>query len=116
MKRASVWTSAGALLLLASFATPLHLALEAHEWHHEEAGKDHRHDSESETHPAVDHELLALSRTVQVDLTVPVEPMAPDATLAEPEVRAWYPPIDLVSNGPPDSLQSPPRSPRAPPL
>ncbi len=116
MKRASFWTWAGAsLLLLALFATPAHLAVEAHEWHHDDRGEEHPHDADGDQHPAVDHELIALLRVVKV-VPPALETVAPGLPLVEPEVQAWVPPVDVESNGPPDLLLSPPRSPRAPPL
>lgn len=105
---------AGALLcILALFATPLHLALVEHEWVHEQAEEDHGHDGES--HPAADHELAAVSRTVK-PLPILVEAAILELTVVEPQVRTWTPTVDSEANGPPEHPQAPPRSPRAPPL
>lgn len=114
MKRAASESPAGALLcILALFATPLHLALVEHEWVHEQAEEDHRHDGES--HPAADHELAALSRAVK-PLPILVETTIVPLTVVEPQVSTWTPAVESESNGPPEHPHAPPRSPRAPPL
>lgn len=114
MKRASSWAPAGAILsILALFATPLHLALEAHEWLHALSEEDHRHDGES--HPAADHELAALSRTAK-HVPVAVETAVLPLPLIEPQVKTWTPAVHSASNGPPEQPHLLPRSPRAPPL
>jgi hypothetical protein len=117
MKRAAAWTWAGAfLILLALFATPLHLSVEAHEWHHEDA-EDHHHDSEQEqgTHPAVDHELAALAKAPRLVLPL-VEIVYIHLSILPPDVRAWVPSIEPEAQSPPDVFASPPRSPRSPPV
>jgi hypothetical protein len=115
MTRAAACTWAGAFLIfLALFATPLHLAVEAHEWHHEDA-EDHPHDSEQGTHPAVDHEVAALAKAPRLVLPL-VEIVTLHLSILPPDVRAWVPSIEPEAHSPPDVFASPPRSPRSPPV
>ena len=115
MQRAAAWTRAGALLIFfALFATPIHLAVEAHEWHHEDA-EDHHHDSDQAPHPAVDHELTALAKAPRLVLPV-VEIVYLHLSVLPPDVRAWVPSIEPDAQSPPDVFASPPRSPRSPPV
>jgi hypothetical protein len=113
MPRRATWAG---VFVFALFATPLHLAVEAHEFHHENGDDhEHRHDSEREPHPAVDHELTALAKAPRfvppvVDVAVFHEGFLP------PDVRAWVPLIEAEIRAPSGLFASPPRSPRSPPL
>jgi hypothetical protein len=102
------------LLLLALFATPLHLAVEAHEWHHEDA-EDPHHDSDQAPHPAVDHELAALAKAPRLVLPA-VEIVTLHLSVLPPDVRAWVPSIEPEAQSPPEVFASPPRAPRSPPV
>jgi hypothetical protein len=115
MTRSAAWTWAGTLLFfLVPFATPLHLAVEEHEWHHEEGHAPHRHGSDQESHPAVDHELTAVAKAPKTVL-VPVELVFLHVCVVPPDVRTWLPTVDSEAYRPPDSDPLPPQSPRAPP-
>ena len=110
-------TWAGAFVIaFALFAPSFHLAVEAHEFHHED-GEDHqhRHDSEREPHPAVEHELTALAKAPRFVPPV-VEVAVFHADFLPPVVRAWVPSTEPEAHVPPDLVASPPRSPRSPPL
>jgi hypothetical protein len=116
MKRSASVTWAGAFLfLLAPFATPLHLAIEEHEWHHEESGESHRHDSEQESHPASDHELTAVAKAPRLVLA-PVEIVLLHVSVVPPDIRTWFPTVEADAHSPPDAHPTPPQSPRAPPV
>ena len=117
MKRAAGWTWLGAsFFFLAFFGTPLHLAIEAHEWHHDNAEESHHHhDSDQGPHPAIDHELTALAKAPRV-LPPAVEVVFLHVDVLPPDVTAWVPSIESEAHSPPDVFASPPRSPRSPPV
>jgi hypothetical protein len=115
MSHAGSWVRTGALLLLiAPFAPSLHLALERHEWLHEEHGDTHRHDPDREPHPAADHELPAVAKTSKLILSV-VDVILVRLEVVLPTPRTWSPVVEPDVHSQPDALASPPRSPRAPP-
>jgi hypothetical protein len=112
---AGPWMGA-ALFLLGSVGTPLHLAFEAHDWHHHhEDAADHEHDSDQETHPGVDHEPAALAKAPRV-VAPAADVLIVRLAVLPPDVRAWVPAIEPEAQGPPDVFASPPRSPRSPPV
>lgn len=105
---------AALFLLLGSLATPVHLAVEAHDGHHETEDEDH-HDSDHKPHPSADHEIVAIRAGVQF------VPYAFDAAPIElispaPDVKICVRTVEAEANSPPDAPGSPPRSARAPPL
>jgi hypothetical protein len=124
MKRSRWGTWAGALLfLLAPFATPLHLAVEEHEFIHQE-GDDHghehdrghhRHGSDQGSHPAGDHELTAIAKAPRLDLAT-VELAVVDLGLEPPAAPIVLPRVDVDVPHPPDAVPTPLQSPRAPPV
>lgn len=117
MKRAAGWTwLCGFLFLLGCFGTPLHLALEAHDWHHHHEGEeDHPEPSDQETHSGGDHELTALAKAPRLSLPV-VDIIVLHLGILPPDVRPWVPSIEPEAHSPPDVFASPPRSPRSPPV
>ena len=117
MKRAAPWSRLGAaLFLLGAFGTPLHLAVEEHDWHHHHADEErHSHDSDHENHPGVDHELTALAKAPRFVAPV-VDVLFTRLDVLPPDVRAWVPLVQPEAHSPPDVFASPPRSPRSPPV
>ena len=116
MKRARLQARIAALLFpLALFATPLHLTLEAHEWHHDASHEDHRRESDQGGHPVVDHEVAATSGKFRFALPS-LEIALVETSPSEPEPTTWVPLVEPESNAAPEQASSPPRSPRAPPL
>jgi hypothetical protein len=117
MKRGAAWTwLTAALFLVGCFGTPLHLALEAHDWHHHHADEaDQEHDSDRETHPGVDHEVSALAKAPRF-VTPVVDVVVLHGGVLPPDVRAWVPAIEPEAQSPPEVFASPPRSPRSPPV
>lgn len=117
MKRASPWTRlCAALFVLGCFGTPLHLAIEAHDWDHHHADEDH-HDSDSdqESHRGSDHDSTALAKAPRFVAPVVVAVVV-HLDVLPPDVRAWVPSIEPEAQSPPDVFASPPRSPRSPPV
>ncbi len=105
-----------ALFFLGSFATPVHLIVDAHEWDHHESPEpdDHEH-SHHEPHPAGDHELIQVSPVLR-PAPVVIDMVALIVEFRAPEVQTWTRTVEAEANSPPSSPESPPRSPRAPPL
>lgn len=104
------------LFVLGTFATSLHLVIDAHELVHHESPKPDDHDhSHHEPHPATDHELVPASPTVR-PAPIVVEIVAAVLELAAADAQSWSPTVEAVANRPPSSPESPSRSPRAPPL
>ncbi len=101
---------------LATFATPLHLAIEAHEWeHHESPTPDDQDPPHQDSHPASDHQIVPVAPTVR-PVTIVVEMIAVEFQIVMPEIQTWAPTVEAEANSPPSAPESPPRSPRAPPL
>lgn len=103
------------LFFLGTLATPIHLLVDAHELlHHEQPEPDGHEHSHHESHPAADHQIDPVARTVR-----PAPVLLDIATVVlqvlVPHVRIWSRTVEDEANSPPSSPESPPRSPRAPP-
>ncbi len=108
--------SVAIFFLLATFATPLHLAIDSHEGEHHESSKPDDHDhSHHESHPASDHQVIPIEPSIR-PLAIFVELVAVEFKILLPEIQTWSPTVVAEANSPPAAPESPPRSPRAPPL
>jgi hypothetical protein len=104
------------LFVVGTFATPIHLAVDAHEWDHHEAPKPDDHDhSHHESHPSTDHQLVPVSPVAR-PAPVVMETIALSFEVVTPEFQIWTLTVEAEANGPPLAPESPPKPSRAPPL